>query len=369
MLIRTPSLVYDDRVRKEVNTLQSNNSVIISAFENKQIPLTTEYKNERVVVLRNELKFRKIFPSGRFASLKLFEMYYRFICDYRKFKPDALWLHNFESVGIVILFGVLKKLKFFRGQLIWDQHELPPNAFVKSPILKSIYKLTLKLTDKNIHACDERAIYINNKLKLNKHYEIIENFPDQLFIKFKGSPINKEVEAWLNGEVFLLCQGGARSDRGFKEVVEAAITSSIKVVFIGPFDPKEVGKYKSLYSSFDKWVHMHASVPQLELTSYIRLSSASLVFYKKEHMNNWLCAPNRFYQALSLGKPVISGNNPLFATYKVTEGVFVCDTDGNDTNEIVKGITRFLNDDLTTISNKCYWESQEGKILNVVSAK
>ncbi|EGR0867099.1 glycosyltransferase, partial [Vibrio vulnificus] len=366
MLIRTPSLAFDDRVRKEARTLSKFSRVVISSFENRHDDIDSEY--ESVQVIRHNLKTRMIFPKGNLVAFKIIEMYMRYVSKFLDEKPDVCWIHNFESIGMVYILRIIKHLTRADFKVVWDQHELPPSSFLKSKWKKIFYRKALSLSDMNIVACDERAKYINNCLNDNVQFTIINNYPDEVFYERKAGEIDPSIVTWLNGDEYFLCQGGMREDRAFFEIVQAAIKEKVKVIFVGPIQESLNIKLKK-FDGHSDYIFIKPSVPQLELVNYIDRSVASLVFYKKGNMNNWLCAPNRLYQSLSRNIPVISGNNPIFQEYREV-GVYISDTDGSCSEKIAKSINDFKKirpSKSSIIATK--WKSQEEKLNDIFNSK
>lgn len=364
MFIRTPSLAFDDRVRKEVNALSTENVVTISAFENFELDISDYHKSAQIN--RNKLLSRKLFKSGNFTGLKIIEMYVLFLIDAYSSKSNINWLHNFEAFGLVILLGFLKKMRIIKAKIIWDQHELPPEIFLRNKFLLTFYEMGLSFADVNVFACKERGEYIMQKTNKHFEFEVIENFPDTEFINSPISKFPEELNNWIRNEKFYMCQGGCRVDRGFFELVEAAVNKKVKIIFVGPIDEKLQKKCEQKFSEFNKYIFMKKSVPQMQLNSYIRKSSGTIIFYKKDKVNNWLCAPNRFYQSIGLGVKTLTGNNPLFESYKRFQQVIVCDTDGSDSSIIENGLERLIEAECNNSTQNFSFESQQKVIDKIV---
>ena len=87
--------------------------------------------------------------------------------------------------------------------------------------------------------------------------------------------------------------------------------------------------------------------------------------YKKDIDNWWLCAPNRLYQALIRGIPVIVGINPPMASLvnKYHCGVVLAG-DGSNVENIKNGIIEMIENQAKFHKNTkhclddLFWESQ-----------
>ena len=97
------------------------------------------------------------------------------------------------------------------------------------------------------------------------------------------------------------------------------------------------------------------------------------VFYKNTSANNWYCEPNRLFQNINNGNPVIVGENPPMAEVVNKYGVgAVAKTDGSDQQAIVAAIQQVLDNYDTIKANieahksQFLWDSQEGVIKEIV---
>jgi len=87
--------------------------------------------------------------------------------------------------------------------------------------------------------------------------------------------------------------------------------------------------------------------------------------YKKDIDNSWLCAPNRLYQALIRGIPVIVGINPPMThlVNKYNCGIALS-SDGSSIEEIKNGIIKIIENQAEFNKNTKHclddisWESQ-----------
>jgi small-conductance mechanosensitive channel len=67
---------------------------------------------------------------------------------------------------------------------------------------------------------------------------------------------------------------------------------------------------KKTIDKFEDYILVLGKKPSNKLDYYISRAKFSFVFYSGEYMNNYLCAPNRLYNSLKFGVPVIAGENP-----------------------------------------------------------
>lgn len=161
------------------------------------------------------------------------------------------------------------------------------------------------------------------------------------------------------------------------ESVEAVLSvDGLKAVVVGGTRPELMGILRRSYSKDELTarVFFTGKVKQIKTPQYIRQCFMSLVFYKNTSPNNWYCEPNRLFQNLINGNPVVVGNNPpmkeLVSKYDI--GV-VADTDGSDMTAIRAGIHTLCDNystykqNLIRIKDSLLWSKQDsilGEITN-----
>lgn len=343
MLIKTSGLEYDDRLRKEVGSLNLLGiTVNVVAVENKnqahQVDLANGGK-ARVV----DLKTRRIFPQARGLALKTLEMYFIFLVEVLRRKPTVIWLHDLELSFLVPLFSVLRKLRFIK-LLVWDQHELPPDNWLAKGFAHWLYVSMINQCDWVIMANEQRRDLVVNALGEylpDTPVKVLHNYPDQLFVAEGNHPLPKHITDWLDGVPYLLAQGGAAPDRHFMNVISALMNlASLKMIVVGTYQQSQIDNLDSLYDpTWHDRIWFTGLVPQMELLPYIDNAYASIVLYEATSHNTRLCEPNRLYQAIARGTPVIAGSNPPMAeTVIPRECGVVLTGDGCDVPDIVTAL-------------------------------
>jgi len=347
-IIRTMGVQYDDRLRKECVTLaEVGKTLAVSVLEDANqyaegdvcpgvpfdaFPLTT----------------RKLLPHKHGLALKLLEMYSRFLVAILRHRPRTVWLHNMEMAGFVPTVWILKKVGLIH-RLVWDQHELPPGAFFTRPLLRAVFRRLLLMSDVVISANSERRDLLTEKMggDLTPRFGVIDNFVDATFAALPVTPLPEALAAWLDGAPYILAQGGANPDRYIWNLVEASLgIPAAKLVVVGPYLQSEFEELREHFGPvFTERVHFTGSVPQMELVRYIDHALASIVMYDHATDNCRLCAPNRLYQAINRGVPVVVGCNPPMASIvnRYRCGV-VLKTDGADKEDLGDGLARVVSD-------------------------
>lgn len=312
-LIKTSGIEYDDRLRKEMLSLQKLGLKIhIVALEYKNISAyQTVYGGIPATTIA--LWSRSWFTRAHGLPVKAGEMYWRFLIQVIRQKPDIVWLHNLDLQGLVPLLKLMCQLGCIK-RIIWDQHELPTDAILNSSRRMVWLGRLMNWCDVIVMANGERKELMEKILadQLKTPIEILQNYPDQFFRQLPVEPLPQSIQEWLQDSPYLLAQGGANPDRNLPELIEAIMQQPrVKLIVVGPYRQLQLDSLSQKYS--DMWkqqIFFTGFVPQLEIAPYIDHSLASVVFYTITTNNSYLCAPNRLYQALSRSIPTIVGSNP-----------------------------------------------------------
>ena len=99
-----------------------------------------------------------------------------------------------------------------------------------------------------------------------------------------------------------------------------------------------------------------------------------MVFYQKDDMNNYYCEPNRLFQNLINGNPVVVGCNPSMkdVVERYDVGV-VLKSDGTNINDNKVGLQKLLTnydhykENLNTAKKNLLWDNQIEEIKAIVN--
>ena len=375
MVINTAGLQYDDRLRKEVLSLQDlGRKVEILGLEYaNRSGRTTVYDAVPATAIR--LWSRGWFTRGRGVAVKTLEMYVRFLAAIMREKRDIVWCHNLELGGLVPVLAILRACGRIR-QIIWDQHELPADSLLRNRAYKALYLWLTARCDRVVMANRERRDLVAawSGGSVGERVDVLENLPDSQFATLPVEPLPSDASRWLNGSPYFLAQGGANPDRHLASLVAAVLHENLpKLIVVGPYSQRQIEDLEAMHGSdFKARVLFTGAVPQMKLTPFIDHAVASIVLYEMNSENTRLCAPNRLYQALSRGVPVVVGSNPPMAD--LVRGIdcgVVLRTDGADVNDVRAGLrmSAARRQRLSTAGSMrrhLAWESQAATIGRLV---
>lgn len=360
MILKCNGLQYDDRVRKECESLKTNLGfdTEIHVVENENSKRVGEIYESNSKFKTYFLLTRSIFKGNNFLFLKLCELFLKLLPTLVR-KRKVVWLHDPLMFVFVPFLFLLKKVKRIET-IVWDQHELPPEYFIAKSFTRRLYKIAMKLVDVRIHANKQRAQYLNELLEKDHSYNILNNFVDLTFVTEKSQPLNDDITQWLNGDEYVLLQSGAYDERNFPYVVEAFMTyGKQKCIVVGGVNV-DLKHYRSQHPNLDKVFFFVGMVPQIRLVDYIDNATASLILYKSSIPNAYFCEPNRLYQASCRGTYVIVGDNPPMADFvRENENGLVLGSDGSNPEHIIAALEYLNSNEILSKKVVSDWASQD----------
>lgn len=369
LVLYTSGIDYDDRIRKEILSIKkmySNIDFKIFAIDptNREEEGITSYGIPyRIPYLKSRAKY----ASGTHGFLKAWDFYKTIKKDLRTF--DAVWCADPETfIFILMLHG---------KPIVWDLHELPL-AFIGNPIMKLLFRYLERKCNAMVHANNARLQFLYTKGFI-KHLDrqfYLRNYPQFNEIDTEyDETYNKFIE-WKGEDKCVYLQGISNANRADIESIEAVLSiKGLKAVVIGKIQPDRM---KIMFDTFGEEVLKNrvfftGQIKQLKTPQYIKQCISSLVFYKNSSPNNWFCEPNRMFQTIINGKPIIVGNNPPMKEFVEGNVLGICiDTDGADVKKIIGGLEHLISNyndykiNVQKYSNQILWDSQNDTIQKIV---
>jgi glycosyltransferase involved in cell wall biosynthesis len=179
---------------------------------------------------------------------------------------------------------------------------------------------------------------------------------------------------WLGASKCVYLQGIYSSmRRSYQSMAAIMEIEGLKAVVVGRPDNDAVNRLKETYGEHkvSEKLFFTGMIPQKHTYQYIDHCNLSLVFYATCNPNNTYCDPNRLFQTVVSGLPVIVGNNPPMKDFvSKTEVGIALNSDGDRVDEIVSAIKEILSnekqytDNIKRNNHMLYWNSQEEIIKN-----
>lgn len=362
LIIFSEGLEYDDRIRKEMLSIQSLfpdlTFKVFVLFDNGKNVSEEGVTSYGVPYKSYKLKSRELFKGGSFKYLKTIEFTMKVFPDIKDF--DAVWC---GEIATALFLEVIHN-----KPLLWDLHELPM-LLLGSSLRRRFLRHLFSKCSVVLHANQDRIEYLKSLGVIEdpeKHYAL-RNYPNFYDVDKEYDEKYYSFVDWKGNRECVYLQGLFAERRAPFETISAVMDfGSLAAVVVGSFDKGVLEVLKSKYgNAIKERIFFAGKIPQLKIPQYVSQCSFSMVFYKHVNANNIYCEANRFYQSLLMGVPVICGNNPPMKRIIDEYGCGVCvNDDGNSIEKIRYGIQTYFENRKTIIkkvsdSKKSFlWDSQ-----------
>ena len=311
------------------------------------------------------IRFRMIFKRG-FLFYKFFNIRLLFRLLFNKY--NLLVANDLDTLLPNYLFSKIRKIP-----LVYDSHEYFTGVpeIQKRPFVKWVWTTI------------ERSVFPHLRNVLTVSDSIAEKYAGQYGIKpvtirncsdpSEGIKNFTHEEMGIDrGNLIVVLQGtGINADRGGEELIEAiGLTDGVTLLIIGSGDLLPLLKVKVSALNISDKVKFIPTLPWNEMMRYTKSADAGLSLDRDTNLNYSFSLPNKLFDYISAGIPVIAGN--LQEVRKIIEenecGIIIPDI---SPTEISKAIIRLRDDRLLLNklkqnafkgSEKLSWERESEKV-------
>lgn len=372
MFLATDQLLHDARVQREARLLvQYGFDVTIVTMNNPNLRHITDVGGARLEKIG---VWSRLLPkTGLFLPLKYLEFFLR--ACVAGLRTGARWFHCHDLPTLPI--GVIAA-RLTAGKVIYDSHEIwlgMPMSGLMRFWWSAVEGVLIGKVDSVICTDQFRAKWFKQTYGVDVH--VLMNVPE---CKLASSSRNlrEDINAApdsIVGVHFGVLQPG----RYIEEILQAIdfLPPTVHIVVVGPCGVNyrkhlECLKRKVLAP---ERIHLMDAVPAEKLISYVSGADFSFVLYSQAPLNNLLCSPNKLFESLSAGLPVIVTPNPLLKWIVQEENVGVV-LDGDVTpRSIAAAVERLLGCSLSALRDNCLraasrycWEREKFNLLAVYAA-
>lgn len=360
LVIKTQGLEYDDRVRKEVLTVQE----LFPNVKFKIFPLLDDNKSEEGVSSYG-VPYKSIHSPAREKYKQRTHLFTKSVDFYNSVKKeikhfDAIWCGDYHTFMIAALCK--------NNNLLWDLHELP-SMLLGNPLKRLFLKYIFSRCKCVVHANPQRLEYLKSLgvvSDLSKHFAL-RNYPNFEDVDTEYDEKYHSFLEWKADRKCVYLQGLNDDSRAAYESVKAVLSfPELVAIVVGNFDKKSKERLQNEFgATLDERIMFVGKIAQMKIPQYVKQCITSLIFYKNVRPNNLYCEANRFYQSVVMGLPVVVGNNPSMKELidKYHFGVSI-DDDGRDIEKIKQGLEKVIEcyDDFMSNNaqnrNNLLWDSQ-----------
>ena len=297
-----------------------------------------------------------------YGAIKYAEFFWRVIGTYRKY--DVWHCNDFEA----FLIGLLAKMSRPKLKLVYDAHEYERERYGIGRVLKHfigvIEKIGIPFAE-TVIAVSPSIVEEYKRRYRPKSIHLLRNTPH--FNRIDKHNVFREQLGIRSDQRIFLYQGGIVTGRGIEALVEAFLSrKSDEAVLVVMGEGNKSAMVKESSNVF--YVR---SVPYQEIMRYS--SSADVGFNSTQNicMNNYLCLPNKFFEYIQAGLPIISNYLPdckaLIEKYNIGKVLSQYSVE-----EINKAVDEMIQTDLSIFQRglqqageELNWEREE-KQLDVI---
>jgi len=357
---------YDARVQKFIRTL------IDFGFEIKLIVWNWEpiiFNHPRLDIIEANMSNYKIPRNPLITFLLNIKFCYLISVKIKKIRPQFCHFNDLDTFISTLFLRKNSKIKF-----IYDAHELFPEAQTE-PIKRTIWnileRIIIKKADAIIVPEINRAKYLCRKYSLKKEPSVINNFPNYTEVDSQIAKKQRRKLKLLNRKI-IIYQGIIGPARFIEKMLEALIFLPDEYVFlligISFKNYQQKIKKHAKQAGIAHRVIFYSNVEPKNMLQILAIGDVGLAFYGNATLNDYYCAPNKVFDYIMAGIPVVTNMTPSlnmlngFASVALIEQI--------EPKFISEGIKRAVNKKETVSEEnkrKFSWENLERKIKGVYS--
>lgn len=359
---------HDNRVLNEAISLtRAGYDVSVIALHRDELPereVVEGFKVHRIKLSSINLK--------RFKLIKHLEYVYRTYKQYGKSKPDVIHCHDLTALPVGFLFKVLVSRNI---KVVYDAHEYETEVNGLGGIRKIFYRIL----ERYLIPYSDLVITVSDMI--GKEYQRLYSIPPPSIIlncPWKRDNVGnfdlfREKFNIRKDQIIFLYQGIVGRGRGIEILLETFSQMNddkAVVVFMG-FGPLEgdIIEHTKKHNN----IFFHEAVRPPKFLDYTASADYGIAFIEDISLSDRYCLPNKLFEYINSGIPVICSNLPEMKRFIDEKGVGVL-AEENSVLGLQKAIVQTLKLDIEElkkvvdqVSYDYCWEAQGKKLLESYS--
>lgn len=363
------SVVRDSRVRREA-------SALAAAGHDVCVVELTEVRGVREA-LDGFMRIPTTPPAwmGRCLARPLYRVAFLacFVARGLQLRPEVVHAHDaamlLPGLAIALRTGAL---------LVYDSHELatsvPYRGRFGAGLVAALELFAVPRADAVITVSDGIAERLQKRYRLAKRPTVLRNVSALV----GGGPTKEpglRALLGLHDEALLLHQGAATAGRGTTGLVRAAaLLPGAHLVFLGDGEPDCEAQLRALAVELEisDRVHLVASVPLERLLDHTREADIGLSMLENSCENHRLALPNKIFEYLAAGVPVVVNDLPELRRLVSRYGIGWV-ADGSDPERLAATLRKALGQRhdpalarrLAAAATELRWEVERERLLGL----
>lgn len=346
-ILRCNSIISDSRAKKYIDFLEKNNI--------EYRVLGWDRTNENVELKNTDFYKKKSgYNVGGFKAAKDRVAWMYYIIKYlKKTKFETIHACDLDTAFPAIVYKLFfnKKVNVIFDVFDWYSDTLNNQNAIIRLAFKFMERITTKHSDHIIICEKERIKQIPYKLK--KEALVLPNIPSFPNINF----LHKETEYQFNNNLPTLTYvGGFIEDRCLSELLKLAEDQHINLLIAGFGSQRLVDECKRLNDQYDN-IKYFGKVEYKTGLNIMYNADILYAMYSKICPNNIFAAPNKYYETMMLGKPIISTKGIILEEKIIDNNIgYIVEENYNDIVNLIKSLK---NEDLIIKSKnaKSLWDN------------
>lgn len=302
--------------------------------------------------------------GGRFQRMIIRP--WRMLIEARKQRAEIYHFHDPELLLIAC---------FLPGKVIYDSHEDVPRALYSrdwiphwiKPWLSAVFEKFENFVARRLSHVIGATSHITERFRtLNPKSETINNYP--LLSELQDGVAKK-------GTDLVVCYVGSISRaRGVMEMITALENVDARLIMAGQFEDAATERTARSLPGWSK-VDYRGVVSRLQVQDILAESQAGLLFFHPDP-NHVRAQPNKMFEYMSAGLPVIASNFPLWREIIEGNDCGYC-VDPMSPEAISSGIEKVLIEPMraqqmgangrAVVLNRYNWTIEEAKLVTIYS--
>ncbi|TKR56512.1 glycosyltransferase family 4 protein [Allopusillimonas ginsengisoli] len=252
------------------------------------------------------------------------------------------------------------------AKLVYDSHEL----YCEQEFPEDVKRRWAAVEHKHIGVCDA-VMTVNPSIarELENRYgldevEVVYNAEYARDIEHEERYFHKYFSLADKDKV-LLFQGGVTVGRNIELLVSAMrllLNKHVHLVLLGNGTLVQTLRRRSQELGVAGVVHFHPAVPQTDLLRLTASADAGLIPYQAICLNNYYCTPNKLFEFIAAGIPVLGSDLPEINHIVTTQGIGRVADLGSEPR-MAAAIDTFFSDD----AQLCKWRDNAKTARSVFS--